>query len=119
MNNSIRKELLEHILDKISDGVIDDTNKDEWHFYCFNEDYYCIGYYKCSQWLKRHNLGEFESAAICTQYEIDNFGECGKVYDNSEKVVNMLAYIYGEELFSDLDCETIEELQEKIEEEIN
>lgn len=113
MKNSVRTELLNHILDRINDGVIDDSNKDEWHFYCFNEDYYIIGYYEASQWLKNHNIGEFEASGICQQYEIDNFGE-SKVYDNSESVVNMLAYIYGEEIIFSLNANTIEELEEEI-----
>lgn len=110
MKTSIKKELASHIIDKIYDGVIDDTNKDEWHFYCFNEDYYMIGYYECSEWLKHHGIGEFEAAGICTQYEIDNFGECGKVYDNSEKAVNMLAYIYGEQLLNEIEADNVDEL---------
>jgi len=33
-------------------------------------------------------------------------------YDNSETTVNMLAYIYGEELLRDIDADNIEELAE-------
>lgn len=114
MKNTILKELSEHIIDKINDGILTDENKGEWHFYCFNEDYYIIGYYESSQWLKRHDIGEFEAAGICQQYEIDNFGE-SKIYDNSEAAVNMLTYIYGEELFNSLDAENIEELKKELE----
>ena len=113
MNNSVKVELAAHVLDRINDGVIDDNNRDDWHFHCFNEDYYIIGYYEASQWLKCHGIGEFEAAGICQQYEKDNFGE-SKVYDNSELVVNMLAYIYGEELLSDIDADNIEELIEAL-----
>lgn len=112
MKTSIKQELAQHIIDRINDGVIDNSNKDEWHFHCFNEDYYIIGYFECSEWLKLHNIGEFEAAGICTQYEIDNFGECSNIYDNSEKAVNMLAYIYGEELLSEIDADSIEELMQ-------
>lgn len=118
MKASIRKELAGHVIDIINDGVIDNTNKDDWHYYCFNEDYYIIGYYECSQWLKRHGIGEFEAAGICQQYEKDNFGE-SKVYDNSESVVNMLAYIYGEELIHSVNVETVEELMDEMEAIIN
>lgn len=115
MKTSVKEELLNTILDKINDGILTNDNKDEWHFYCFNEDYFLIGYYECSMWLKAHDIGEFEAAGICQQYEIDNFGE-SKVYDNSESVVNMLAYIWGEELIYSFDAETIEELKEEINE---
>lgn len=100
MKTTIKTELANHILDKINDGILTNDNHEDWHFLCFNEDYYLIGYYQCSEWLKTHEIGEFEAAGICQQYEIDNFGE-SKVYDNSESVVNMLAYIYGEELLSE------------------
>lgn len=110
MKTSVKKELASHILDKINDGILTNENKDDWHFYAFNEDYYIIGYYNCSQWLKNHNIGEFEAAGICQQYEIDNFGE-SRVYDNSEKVVNMLAYIYGEELIYSEDFKNIKQLK--------
>ena len=113
MKNSVKEELIQHILDKVNDGILTDDNRDEWHFHCFNEDYYIIDYYECSQWLKCHNIGEFEAAGICQQYEIDNFGE-SKVYDNSETVVNMLAYIWGEEIIYSLDATNIEELKEEL-----
>lgn len=62
MKTTIKIELQAHILDQINDGILTDQNKEDWHFYAFNEDYFIIGYYKASQWLKRHNIGEFEAA---------------------------------------------------------
>lgn len=115
METSVKQELAQHILDRINDGVIDNTNKDDWHFYCFNENYYIIGYHQASQWLKAHEIGEFEAAGICQQYEKDNFGE-SKIYDNSESVVNMLAYIWGEELLCSFNVDTVEELEEELNE---
>ena len=114
MKNTIKQELIDYIIDKINDGILTNDNKDEWHHYCFNSDYYIIGYYNASNWLKKHNIGEFEAAGICQEYELDNFGECHTVYDNSEKVVNMLAYIYGEELIYSLDANNIKELREEL-----
>ena len=114
MKNSIKEELANHIIDKINDGILTTENKEDWHFHAFNEDYYIIGYYAASNWLKDHNIGEFEAAGICQQYEIDNFGE-SKVYNNSESVVNMLAYIFGEELIYSFNVDTIEELREELE----
>jgi hypothetical protein len=112
MKTSIKIELANHILDRINDGIIDDTNGDEWHFYCFNEDYYLIGYYQCSEWLKNHELDSFEAVSIVQEYETENFGYITKKYDNSETVVNMLAYIFCEELLSEIDASDIEELRE-------
>lgn len=103
MRTTIKNELTDYINDLINDGVLTNENKDDWHFHAFNEDYYIIGYYNASEWLKRHNIDSFEAIQICNQYEIDNFGETSNKYDNSESVVNMLAYIYGEELISELE----------------
>ena len=112
MENSIRVELAQHILNLVNDGVLTDDNREEWHFHAFNEDYYIIGYYLASEWLKAHGIGEFEAASTCNEYEKENFGEMSGKYDNSETTVNMLAYIYGEELLSDIDADNIEELAE-------
>lgn len=114
MTNSVKQELAQHILDKINDGAIDNTNKDDWHFYCFNEDYYIIGYYEASQWLKSHDIDAFEAIGICQQYEKDMFGEQNKIYDNAETTVNMLAYIWGEELLYSIEADTIEELETEL-----
>lgn len=114
MTQSVKTELKSYLLDLINDGVLTDENTEDWHFHAFNEDYYIIGYYNSSQWLKKHNIDAFEAIGICQQYEIDNFGECHKVYDNSESTVNMLVYIYGEELFNSIDAESVEELKEAL-----
>lgn len=115
METTIKRELAHHILTRIDEGIIDNTNRDDWHYLCFNEDYYIIGYYEASQWLKTHDIGEFEAVGICQKYEKENFGE-SKIYDNSETTVNMLAYIYGEELLSEIDADTVEELEEELKE---
>jgi len=103
MRTTIKNELTDYINDLINDGVLTNDNKDDWHFHAFNEDYYIIGYYNASEWLKRHNIDSFEAIQICNQYEIDNFGETSNKYDNSESVVNMLVYIYGEQLIYELE----------------
>jgi hypothetical protein len=116
MNTSIQTELARHILDLINEGVLTNDNRDDWHFHAFNEDYYLIGYFQCSEWLKSHEIGEFEAVGIITEYEEDNFGESTKVYDNSEKAVNMLAYIYGEELLNEVDAPTLKKLKKAMKE---
>ena len=111
LNNSVKTELANHILDKINQGILTNQNKDDWHFYAFNEDYYIIGYYQASEWLKSHNIGEFEAAGICQEYEKENFGELTNVYDNSEITVNMLAYILGEDLIHSNDFKNVKKLK--------
>ena len=113
MKTTIKHELANHILDKINDGVINNTNRDEWQFYCFNEDYYIIYHAAALKWLKNHNIDAFDAIETVREYEIDNFGEM-KTQINPESIVNMLAYIWGEELLLDIDAETVEELEEAL-----
>lgn len=100
MKNSIREELSEYIEDRLKemkryDGIPEDPH--DLHHELFNQDYYIIGYYNADQWLMKHRLNTFEAIGIVQEYENEHFGEA-RMYDNAEKVVNMLAYIYGEEL---------------------
>lgn len=114
MKTSIKNELLGHILDKINDGILTTENKDDWHFYCFNEDYYIIYHSEAEKWLKMHELSTFEAIDIVKNYEVDHFGKF-TTNINPEAIVNMLAYIFGEELIYSFDVETVEELKEEIE----
>jgi len=114
MKATIKTELSAHVLDLINDGVLTNENREEWHFHSFNEDHYIVGYYQCSEWLKLHDIGEFEAAGICQEYELENFGEIAGIYDNSERVVNMLAYIYGEELINGIGAANIKQLKKAV-----
>ena len=113
MKTTIKHELANHILDRINDGVIDNTNRDDWHFHCFNEDYYIIYHAVALEWLKNHNIDAFDAIETVRKYEMDNFGEM-KTQINPESIVNMLAYIWGQELLLDIDAETVEELEEAL-----
>ena len=72
---------------------------EDLHHKAFNEDYYLIGYYNCSEWLKKHNLGEFEALEELYRLQKEHFGEVKPLEDiNSETVVNQLVYFYGLEI---------------------
>jgi hypothetical protein len=62
-------------------------------------DYYIIGSYKATQWL-----GEevFNVINIIKDYEMDNFGEVYTDFSSPEKVVNMYAYIIGEQVVNEV-----------------
>jgi len=113
MNTTIENELRNYILDCIEYGNLTNENKDEWHYYAFNEDYYIIGTHKAKEWLKTHSLDTFEAVDIVREYEINHFGEFTTDI-NRESIVNMLAYIYGEEVLYSYDAETVEELKSLI-----
>ena len=94
---SIKKELKEYIEDHISNYGVEYADDQDLHHQLFNQDYYVIGYYQAEQWLKKHNVSVFDGIQFVQEYEKDNFGET-QTYDNAEKLVNMIAYIIGEEL---------------------
>lgn len=75
-----------------------EDNKDDLHYHAFNTDYYIIGTYKAKQWLgdMAFNVIEF-----IKEYEQFQFGEVYTDLSDPEKVVNMYAYIIGEEIVSD------------------
>ena len=103
MLTSVENELKQHILDKFEDGVLTNENRDEWHHIAFNQDYFVIGRYVAKDWLKCHGIDVFDAIGEVVEYEKDNFGEVITDISEPEKVVNMLAYIWGEEIIHDLD----------------
>ena len=78
--------------------------KVDLHHHAFNEDYYIIGTYQAKQWL-----GDmaFDVIEHIREYEEFNFGEVNTDFSSPEKVVNMYAYIIGEEIVQ----EYLEELE--------
>jgi hypothetical protein len=67
----------------------------ELHNEIFNTDYYIIGTYEAKQWLSDK---VFDVIDYIKEYEEDNFGEVTTDLGNPEAVVNMYAYILGEEI---------------------
>ena len=103
MTIQLRNELLNHIIDYVND-CDNDQDFSELHNECFNQDYYIIGYYQASKWLKKHELDAFEVIECVIDYEKNNFGEVNTKI-NSEAIVNMYVYIEGEALISNLDID--------------
>ena len=80
------------------DGYICDL-----HHEIYNTDYFIIGTYKATKFLE--SVGTFEAINRVKEYEQDNFGQCSTDLSDPEKVVNMWAYIEGEEVLQA--CEAI------------
>ncbi len=95
-----REEIKEYFDDFINDQDSQwiEDNKDDIHHYAFNEDYYIIGTHSAKQWL-----GDmvFDVIEIIKEYEQSNFGEVTTDFSNPEQIVNMYAYIIGEEIVSE------------------
>lgn len=108
-----KEEIKQHFEDYIEDQfeyIKDDKYwKDDLHHHAFNEDYYIIGTYKAKQWL-----GDmaFDVIEHIKEYENDNFGEVSTDFSDPEKIVNMYAYIIGEQVVYEW-LENYEEKEEK------
>lgn len=94
--DEIKEHFDDFILDVDSMFIFD--NYEDLHHECFNTDYYIIGTYQAEQWLGNK---AFEVINIIKEYEQDNFGEVFTDLSNPEKVVNMYAYIVGEQVVNE------------------
>jgi len=105
MKNSIREELIEYANESVIDRNLSTDNEDLHHL-LFNEDYYIIGYYQCSEWLKKHYIGEFEALELLYELQEEHFGERQELERiNSEVIVNQLVYFWGFEIMDELDTQ--------------
>jgi len=99
MNNEMYKqdEIRQHYIDWLAEQSADwiKDNYEDLHHHCFNMDYYIIGTYLAKQWLSDQ---VFEVINIIVDYEKDNFGEVTTDLTDPEKIVNMYAYIVGEQV---------------------
>lgn len=98
------QSIIEHAIDKIHELDCCDYAAD-LHNYTFNKNYFIIGTHAAKEWL---GDSVFEAINCIKEYEQDNFGEVTTDLSDPERVVNMYAYIKGEELL----CQS-ERLQEK------
>jgi hypothetical protein len=80
------------------DGERSDFEPTELHHEAFNSDHYIIGTWKATQWLGDR---VFECIEIIKDYEQGNFGEVYTDLSSPEAVVNMYAYIAGEQVVHD------------------
>jgi hypothetical protein len=110
----------QHILDGLNDYV--GCEASELHHNLLNQDYFIIGTYKAKQWLGDE---AFDAIQLIKEYEQDNFGECNTDLSDPERVVNMAAYILGENILREsstlqeqwdtsLTAEDMEEIAEEI-----
>ena len=94
--NEIKSYFDDWIKEQDKEWILDHV--DDLHHYCFNTDYYIIGTYQAKKWLGDN---VFEIIEEIKTYEKDNFGEVNTDFSDPEKVVNMYAYIIGEEIVFD------------------
>ena len=99
MKHSTKTELVNFAIEHIKDCQPSCYGCD-LHNEIFNSDYYIIGYYYAEQWLL-NNGGTFYNIDLIKEYEESNFGEVYTDFSSSEKVVNMVVYILGEEILNE------------------
>ena len=85
----ITSEISDHIKTEIENYL--GSEAADLHHELFNTDYWIIGTWEAKQWLG-------SEAMDIIQYEQDNFGELYTDLSDPEKVVNMFAYIKGEQI---------------------
>ena len=92
-----REEIQEHFDDFIKEQPKDwiEENIDDLHHHAFNTDYFIIGTYQAKQWLGDR---VFDVIETIREYEDFHFGEVNTDFSSPEGVVNMYAYIVGEEI---------------------
>lgn len=92
-------ELVNYAIDGL-DNIREGQDACDLHNKLFNTDYFIIGYYDAEQWLIK-NVGIFTAIEEIKEYEQSNFGQVTTDLSSSEKVVNMYAYIKGEEILAE------------------
>ena len=102
LSNEAVNELKQHAIDYIKDNE-PTCYVCDLHSEIFNSDYYIIGCYKAEQWLVKH-IGVFNAIGEIKEYEESNFGEVNTDLSESENVVNMIVYIAGEEILSNIEA---------------
>lgn len=106
-HNEMFTEAIEDIIEALENGY--DGYYCELHNEVFNTDYYIIGTYKAKEALKEYDV--FEAIDLVQDYEKSNFGEVYTDLSNPENLINMVYYIIGEEVISEM--YDIEEFNDK------
>lgn len=97
-HEEMRREAIADIIETLEGGYSD--------YYCdlhnevFNTDYYIIGTWQAKEALNEYDV--FDAIETVREYEESNFGEVYTDVANPEALVNMLYYIIGEEVISDM-----------------
>ena len=97
-HKAMREEAIEAIIEALEDGYSGWYS--DLHNEVFNTDYYIIGTYDAKEALKEYDV--FEAIDLVQNYEKDNFGEIYTDMSDPEKLINMVYYIIGDEVISEM-----------------
>jgi len=93
------EEIRTYILDTIDE--YEDTLCDNLHHELFNTNYWIIGTYACKEELAKIDV--FSVLNAVRTYEKEHFGETITDIGDPEKLLNMYAYIIGEQVLNESD----------------
>lgn len=93
-----REEAINDIIDWLEDGY--DGYYCDLHNAVFNTSYYIIGIYEAKEALKHYDV--FKAIEKVKDYEELNFGEVTTDISDPEELANMLYYIIGYDVISDM-----------------
>lgn len=113
-NKKLLEEHKQMIIDAIKDEVVTDSNIDDLHYLVFNQTPLFIYTSDCIEWIDENFDNAFNAIEIVIRYEKDNFCEITTKTDPYH-ICNMLSYICGEEVLSELEYTDLESLKEALE----
>jgi hypothetical protein len=97
-HNEMKQEAVEAIMEALEDGYSG--------YYCdlhnevFNTDYYIIGTHAAKEALREYDV--FDAIELVQTYEKYAFGEVCTDLGDPEKLINMVYYIIGDEVISEM-----------------
>ena len=97
-HEEMKAEALEAIVETLENGY--DGYYCDLHNEVFNTDYYVIGTYLAKEILREYDV--FEAIELVQNYEKEQFGEIYTDLSDPEKLANMVYYIIGDEVISDM-----------------
>ena len=94
----MREQAREAIIEALENGY--NGYYCDLHNEVFNTDYYIIGIYEAKAALREYDV--IDALEKVWAYEKENFGEIYTDLSDPEKLVNMLYYIIGEEMLTEI-----------------
>jgi hypothetical protein len=97
-HEAMKREAIDAIIETLEDGYSG--------YYCdlhnevFNTDWYIIGTYEAKEALREYDM--FDAIELVQTYEKEQFGEVYTELSNPEKLINMVYYVIGDEVISEM-----------------
>jgi len=94
----MKAEAIEAIIETLENGY--DGYYCDLHNEVFNTNYYVIGTYLAKEILREYDV--FEAIELVQTYEKEQFGEVYTDLSDPEKLANMVYYIIGDEVITEM-----------------